>query len=244
MGREIRRVPIDFAWPVNTIWEGFLMPERLWAKKCGMCDGSGFNPASKAIYDAWYNFGGPPFSGICYNLEQADVDALVEAGRLMDFTHTWTRGKGWERRADGYLPTAAEVNAWARTGMGHDSINCSIAVNARAKRLGVHGVCPICDGDGSVYPSPAIKAEAEAWQATNPPTGEGWQLWETVTEGSPISPVFESAEALARWISQYQDMAYHHALAFVNEGWAPSLIGSGGFLKDGMHVIGADAAGS
>lgn len=33
----------------------------------------------------------------------------------------------------------------------------------------------------------------------DPPTGEGFQLWETTTEGAPISPVFETAEALASW---------------------------------------------
>lgn len=32
-----------------------------------------------------------------------------------------------------------------------------------------------------------------------PPTGEGFQLWETVSEGSPISPVFESLEELCIW---------------------------------------------
>lgn len=33
----------------------------------------------------------------------------------------------------------------------------------------------------------------------DPPTGEGYQLWETTTEGSPISPVFDSPEELAAW---------------------------------------------
>jgi len=32
-----------------------------------------------------------------------------------------------------------------------------------------------------------------------PPTGEGFQLWETTSEGSPVSPVFASAEELADW---------------------------------------------
>lgn len=32
-----------------------------------------------------------------------------------------------------------------------------------------------------------------------PPKGEGYQLWETTSEGSPISPVFASAEELAAW---------------------------------------------
>lgn len=36
----------------------------------------------------------------------------------------------------------------------------------------------------------------------DPPTGEGFQLWESTSEGSPISPVFPSAEDLAEWMSE------------------------------------------
>lgn len=36
----------------------------------------------------------------------------------------------------------------------------------------------------------------------DPPTGDGFQLWESTSEGSPISPVFVSAEGLALWMSQ------------------------------------------
>jgi len=37
------------------------------------------------------------------------VDALIEKGRLVDFTHTWTQEKGWQPRTDSYRPTAADV---------------------------------------------------------------------------------------------------------------------------------------
>lgn len=32
-----------------------------------------------------------------------------------------------------------------------------------------------------------------------PPTGDGYQLWETTSEGSPISPIFTTIEELAEW---------------------------------------------
>lgn len=32
-----------------------------------------------------------------------------------------------------------------------------------------------------------------------PPQGEGYQLWETTSEGSPQSPVFETLEDLSAW---------------------------------------------
>lgn len=31
------------------------------------------------------------------------------------------------------------------------------------------------------------------------PEGEGYQLWEVTSEGSPVSPVFTTDEDLARW---------------------------------------------
>lgn len=36
----------------------------------------------------------------------------------------------------------------------------------------------------------------------DPPTGEGFQLWETTSEGSPVSPVFRTAEELAEWCAE------------------------------------------
>ena len=32
-----------------------------------------------------------------------------------------------------------------------------------------------------------------------PPKGEGYQLWNTTSEGSPISPVFETLDKLCEW---------------------------------------------
>ena len=36
----------------------------------------------------------------------------------------------------------------------------------------------------------------------DPPEGEGWQLWETTTEGAPVSPVFKTPEELAEWCEE------------------------------------------
>lgn len=59
--------------------------------------------------------------------------------------------------------------------------------------------CDRCNGHGNVERYPGQRADAEAWEPTEPPEGPGWQLWETTSEGSPTSPVFETGEALARW---------------------------------------------
>jgi hypothetical protein len=57
----------------------------------------------------------------------------------------------------------------------------------------------------------------------DPPKGRGWQIWETVSEGSPISPVFATSEKLVAWIVSegYSEKA---ARAFVGAGHVPSMM--------------------
>jgi len=65
--------------------------------------------------------------------------------------------------------------------------------------------CPTCEGDGQVFP----KIEPPSYELSKFPDymerifGEeyGWQMWETTSEGSPISPVCASPEELARWLT-------------------------------------------
>lgn len=81
-------------------------------------------------------------------ITQDEVQALVDEGRLMDWTHTWSKETGWKRREDGYIPTAEEVNEVQNLkGQGlrsHDAINRGILIRARAQRLG------LANADGSV----------------------------------------------------------------------------------------------
>lgn len=57
-----------------------------------------------------------------------------------------------------------------------------------------------------------------------------YQMYETTSEGTPISPVMESPEVLARWLvdnqaSAFADMTatYEQWLAMIGVGWSPSL---------------------
>jgi len=40
------------------------------------------------------------------------------------------------------------------------------------------------------------------WTFLEPPTGEGYQLWETTSEGSPSSPVFKTLDELCTWCEE------------------------------------------
>lgn len=105
----------------------------------------------------------------CHHLIQADVDALVAAGRLWDFTRTPRTGdeprheNGWTKEQTGYRPTADEVNAWSIKGFGHDSINHWVCVKARCEREGVKVECDACDGRGHVYTEPAAHLNLVVW---------------------------------------------------------------------------------
>jgi len=211
--REVRRVPLNFDAPLNEVWRGYINP-NLPPITCSSCGGSGLNPATRQIEQEWYDHDGfgtrwtyqynvapdgspatrPPWRVIgenrswMHSLTQDEVDALIEHDRLYMLTK------------DGHHPTADEVNQWALHDlMGHDAINRWICVETRAKRLGVWGECVDCAGSGSIWQSEDHKRVYEGWQEFEPPTGEGWQLWETTTEGSPQSPVFSTPEALADW---------------------------------------------
>lgn len=261
MGREVRRVPLSFDWPLNEVWKGFLMPDELSLPPCPDCvydqrqglfaqafgltpQPTGYSPEAFAISNTFYAHqigSGPQAAMLAWHdkIGQAEVDNLIAEGRL----RTWNREtRTWES-----LPrTAAEVNEEnRRPGLnGHDAINRHILVEFRCKVLGIESRCKTCDGNGEVADD-ELRAAHEAWERTDPPTGEGWQLWETVSEGSPISPVFDSAEGLIQWLTTdytwgigKRPMTREQAEAFVGAG---SSIGSFVMAGDGRLIGGAEA---
>lgn len=166
----------DFGpWNLDELNECVHFYFYLWRKnhECADCEGSGLNPETKAISDAFYDFEGTG-QRWCAAITQDEVEALVKQGRLFDFvprcyfdeeTQKWM---GWE---DGEkveieqpnMPTAQEVNRWEEKKLGHDAINRSILIKARAERLGVYGHCPECDGEGVVYDEPKGKLGIVLW---------------------------------------------------------------------------------
>lgn len=282
MGRELRRVSLDFDHPTGEVWTGFINPNP-YADECPACNGSGSSPERRAIEAKWYGYapfrpeerGSTPFSPDhpaivslatrnrgwpstvechrlaehfnsvwVHHLNQDDVNALVEARRLMDFTHKFVPGTGWKRIEPPVVPSAQEVNEWSIRGFGHDAINQWIVVDAECARLGLPKECATCGGKGHIWESNEAKDTYEQWEPYDPPAGAGYQIWETVSKGSPISPVFARPEDLARWMSRStrlgcNETSYEAWLAFINgPGWAPSMAvvngGSGVELVAGL----------
>ena len=168
MSRELKRVPLDFHWPMHRVWDGFVNPHAQLSRTCPCCGGSG----------------------------------------LKDNTRGTSRGE-------------------------YDPAND----------------CPRCDGNGMVWVWPEDRAAFEAWEPTPPPSGEGWQMWETTSEGSPISPVMETPEDLARWLDNNrasafadQSATYEQWLAMIGgPGWAISAVGTVG--PGGVSIVSGVAAG-
>lgn len=269
MSREVRRVPLDFQWPLHKVWKGYEWPDRFNEESCPDCE-LGYAPEAQRFYDQWWygkvpfdpaSTGSTPFlpegpeaqrwakrqieqnpgfygtgelaiareakritdlwnSGWGHHLSQDDVDALIEAEQLHDFTHEFVSGQGWVKREDASHPTAAEVNSWGLFGLGLGSSAAFTCVAARAEREGVQLLCSTCRGQGSIESYPGQRAESESWEHEDPPQGEGWQLWESTSEGSPVTPVFESAEALGAYL-------YAH----------PRIFGPGWKVRDEASVV-------
>lgn len=117
-------------------------------KQCEQCEGSGMNKETKQLYDDWYDF---DHTGRrwCENITQDEVQALWDARRLTtDFKE---------------IPTADEVNNWAKKTFGHDSINHMICVKRRAERLGVYGDCNECKGKGYIYTEDKTHLALQMW---------------------------------------------------------------------------------
>lgn len=105
MGRELKRVPLDFDWPINKIWPGYMV----------------------------------------------SFETLIERYNQ-------------------------EMSAETR-----EQLELQFA-----RLMG----CPL-EGEGDF--------QYADYTFLEPPTGEGYQLWETTSEGSPQSPVFPSLDELCAW---------------------------------------------
>lgn len=205
-----------------------------------------------------------------HHLTQEDVQALMKGSALWDFTHRPRSpeqaeqlkrekeegGNGyWLKEWNGYTPTADEVNEFSLHDFGFSGKG-GVVIAARCEREGVEVYCHICKGEGRVWPDADGKTGAEwkkiyeDWEKSEPPTGEGYQIWETVSEGSPVSPVFATPEELALWMvgkneagvpndmSVTRDTGYEGWLKFINgPGWACSAVGIGGEMVSGVKAV-------
>lgn len=269
MGRELKRVPIDFKWSIGQLWKGYINPYR--SMECKSCERTGLNPATKKLNDDWYAFDkdddwvypegtkGRRWNNAAWSNHITDIEvkALVTGGRLNDLMDKWYRYDEdkskwfylneeqdkprnewqWVECAEPKMPTAEQVNEWNRKGHGHghDAINRWICVNTRAKHLGVYGHCEYCE-EGEIWQSEEIKKLSAEWQRFDPPTGDGFQLWSTTTEGHPMSPVFKTLNELCDYLEK-EKVSVFGSSTWTKEEWYKSLSGGNVYYQEGNAIF-------
>lgn len=237
MGREIHRVPLDFDWPLNVQWKGYVLPDSLEGTPCLDCQGG-------QTYTGWW------MQSISYLFGML-LDDLgdQESGRR---AHPWISSDFpnppgvWE---DGifvpHRPGPDIFDLMAAITADDDNVNKSdsrFALYRMLKRFAGKDffTCKVCNGEGAIEEYAGQFKERDEWERSDPPNGPGYQLWETVSEGSPISPVFGDPRALAQWMIHNGHSSHiEKALEFIQQGWAPS-----GVIVDGEIVLGVNYIGS
>lgn len=249
MGREIKRVPLDFDWPLNKVWKGYVNPHF---KPCPEDNKTCFNGNTA---------GGAWLAAIVRLLMVAGADGADGGKRrvggriwphpyLAEFVlaPTFDPPEGWwshPTATTSVIPPTSDLAQLTEGLAGramafsmHDACDNWAAYNAIKKAAGVPkkwGVCPVCKGHCI---DPSVRKVYNKWKPTKLPKGKGWQVWETVSAGSPISPVFASSAQCVDWLVG-QGHTREAANSFVNDtGWVPSGVSVGGKLYENVESAG------
>lgn len=205
MGRKIKRVPLDFDWPLGKGWGGYISPPE---PPCPEGCVAGLTPEGRWV--------------------EHIAHLLLIAGTNPD--HPWLPQVPAGMRA---IPELAEGLAGRPPALlGHDAFDRRRATRGIIEAAGLSEEWATCPG--------CSDREVSDWEPTEPPEGEGWQVWETVSEGSPVTPVFDSPQELAIhmstvgvWGKVYE---FSTALRFILEGWAPTAVIDQYGMRDGVEA--------
>ena len=175
MGRTMKRVPMDFDWPVGRVWKGFLNPYH--GCDCPWCydeeqRGSyGFTKEYREYEKTWYgHYCGPyiqnpynPDFRYCpsskpYAMERWEYDFIVgHDGRLRKQLFKC-------EKAD--VPPYEELKEWLlrnHTRFDIDYIFVDIMGEEYCRRNSVQSTCPHCNGSGRVWQTDEVKRLHEEW---------------------------------------------------------------------------------
>lgn len=254
MSREVRRVPIDFDWPMNKVWAGYIAPDRLKRKPCPDCE-NGWTPACEWLRTFCHRV---QMLGSDLRDQQdgrqmhpyltQDPDPHTTRGQYDTSTGRWAELPRIIRPSADILPLLAGLTDRPQEHLLHPfagdhsySILMKL-VAAAGLDPDTWGLCATCNGEAHLDAYDGQSADIAAWTPTDPPTGDGWQLWETVTEGSPISPVCATADELADWMSHPERgdrwVPQETAARFIANGWAPTAASSPVGIVSGVEWVG------
>lgn len=248
MSREVRRVALDFEWELGKVWKGYIMPEDLQFNPCPARGTECFNGLTRA--GAWVM----TMATMINMLDEQPpahrpqtlhpyFDSIPTPGEWVYPGNSW----GEPGKVGNWMPATLpsdDIKAFVlgyagREGsiFGHDAIDRWSTYDALVKGAGLDptswGRCLVCEAKAYVEAYPGQAEAHDLWKPTEPPKGEGWQLWETVSEGSPQSPVFKTDVQLAQWLSANPGklgpsdgfVTVEKALKWVqSDGWMPTMV--------------------
>jgi hypothetical protein len=228
-------VPLDFDWPLKKIWKGYSNPH--------------YQACPSPTCRRGYTHGYWAFEHLIYRMAMAAHEAYaLPRSNVARYgkPHPWVVEMGLEQLSPEFgefvlrlcgekkPPKDADTSPWndfAET----TRTKLYKAFCTHAKLPKNWGKCKTCRGHGV---DPAVWPVYKAWKTYEPPKGTGYQVWETVSEGSPISPVFATAEEAVAWLVADQGHSEAGAKAFVKGGWASSMMGvTGGALVEGIDGL-------
>ena len=203
----MKRVPMDFDWPLGRVWKGFLNPyegcDCPWCYDEGRRSSYGYTKEAQEYEKLWYGqYCGEyvshpyrPGERYCpskkpYTLERWEYDFIVSNDRLR---------KDLFECEPKDVPPFEELTEWLlrhNLSLRIDTIFVSMMCDEYCRRKGVPSSCPHCNGSGKVWQTEEVHRLHDEWERIEPPTGDGYQLWETTSEGSPSSPVFATFDEL------------------------------------------------
>lgn len=163
LNREVKRVSMDFDWPLHKVWKGYRNP---FYAKCPECNGDTITPARKVLESA------------VNSLVYSRVEGISELTLALA-----------DKKPEDLSPFGLG---------GTESYHIQLKIIKLAGLPEKWGWCPTCKGDGM---DPEVKESYDKWKQYEPPKGEGYQCWETTSEGSPISPVFKTFDELCEWLT-------------------------------------------
>lgn len=108
--------------------------------------------------------------------------------------------------------------------LGFDTIDMWNACKTIRKAAGVSdswGLCPVCFG--SAMDPEALEAYS-LWEASPPPGGDGYQIWENSAGGAPVSPVFASENELREWLKVQRGCSDRDINKIVAAASAPAVV--------------------
>jgi hypothetical protein len=88
--RSVRRVPLDFDWPIGEKWEGFVNPVHKKFIVCEHCRGDGISKEARALEKIWYGATSPEYDPKTNIVDFGKIEC--EYGFIFHFTrHSHTR---------------------------------------------------------------------------------------------------------------------------------------------------------